>query len=97
MITLEGMAMAKAIIATRIEGIVEQITDGETGLLVPSRDADAITKAINCIINDRDLASKLGMNARQKVEKEFSVGKMITETEEIYQDLISTKKISSLR
>jgi glycosyltransferase involved in cell wall biosynthesis len=97
MITLEGMAMSKPIIATRIEGITEQITDEETGLLVPSRDADALTKAINRLINDRDLALRLGMNSRQKVQKEFSVQKMVMETEKIYQDLIATKKISSLK
>lgn len=91
MITLEGMAMAKPIIATRIDGITEQITDGETGLLVPPRDADALTKAINHLINDRDLALRLGINARQKVEKAFSVEKMIAETEKIYQSLCDDK------
>jgi glycosyltransferase involved in cell wall biosynthesis len=91
MITLEGMAMAKPIIAAKIDGITEQITDGETGLLVPSKDADALAKAINLLINDRDLALRLGMKARQKVEKDFSVEKMITETEKVYQSLYDGK------
>jgi glycosyltransferase involved in cell wall biosynthesis len=91
MITLEGMAMTKPIVATRINGITEQITDGETGLLVPFKDANALANAINRLINDRDLALRLGMNARQKVEKDFSVIKMITETEKIYQSLCDNK------
>ena len=91
MITLEGMAMTKPIIATKIVGITEQITDGESGLLVPSRDSNALTKAINRLINDRGLALRLGMNARQKAEMEFSVIKMITETEKIYLSLCDVK------
>lgn len=87
MITLEGMAMAKPIVATRIDGITEQITDGETGLLVPSWDANALAKAINRLISDRDLAFRLGRAAREKVEIEFSVENMIAETEKIYQSL----------
>ncbi|OGW53849.1 MAG: hypothetical protein A2Y81_04405 [Nitrospirae bacterium RBG_13_43_8] len=87
MIALEGMAMAKPTIATRIEGIIEQITDGETGLLVPSKDANALANAINRLINQPDLVLRLGMNARQKVEEDFSVGKMIAETEKIYTSL----------
>jgi glycosyltransferase involved in cell wall biosynthesis len=87
MITLEGMAMAKPIIASSIDGITEQITDGETGLLVPSRDANALANAINRLINELDLALRLGMNARQRAEKDFSLIKMITETEKVYQSL----------
>jgi glycosyltransferase involved in cell wall biosynthesis len=91
MITLEGMAVAKPIIASRIDGIEEQITDGETGLLVPSQDADALANGINRLINNRDLALRLGMNARHKVEKKFSVIKMITETEKVYQSMCDGK------
>jgi len=87
MITLEGMAMAKPIIATRVEGITEQITDNETGLLVLSWNADALGKAINRVIDDRDLAERLGKKAREKVEKEFSTKKMIVETERLYKSL----------
>ncbi|OGW39036.1 MAG: hypothetical protein A2Y97_02365 [Nitrospirae bacterium RBG_13_39_12] len=97
MITLEGMAMAKPIVATHIDGITEQITDGETGLLVPSHDADALAEMINCLINDRDLALRMRTKAREKVEKDFSVERMVAETEKVYQDLIATKKISSLK
>ena len=88
MIILEGMAMAKPIIATRIDGITEQITDGETGLLVSSWDANGLAKAIIRLINDHNLAVRLGLKGRERVEKDFSVEKMIAETEKIYQLLL---------
>jgi glycosyltransferase involved in cell wall biosynthesis len=86
-ITLEGMAMAKPVVSSRIDGIEEQIDDGETGMLVPSWDANAIARAINRLINDRAFAENLGMKAREKVEKDFSVEKMISETQKIYDSL----------
>jgi L-malate glycosyltransferase len=89
MIALEGMAMPKPIVATRIDGITEQIVDGETGLLVLSWDANVIARAINRLMDDRDLAESLGKKAREKVEKDFSEEKMISETERLYRSLCS--------
>ena len=87
MITLEAMAMAKPIIATNIDGITEQITDGVNGILVPPKDPSALAKAIIKVINDKELAMTMGLAARKKVEQEFSVEKMVSETEKVYQSL----------
>jgi len=91
MIALEGMAMARPVIGTRVEGIKELITEGETGLLVLSWNADALGKAINRLIEDRNLAERLGKKAREKVEKEFSTEKMVAETERLYQSVCGGK------
>ena len=87
MIALEGMAMAKPIVATRMEGITEQISDKENGLLVLSWDANALAKAINRLLIDRTFAEGLGKKAREKVERDFSTEKMIAETEKVYGSL----------
>lgn len=87
MVTLEAMAMAKPIIATRIDGITEQISDGKEGLLVPPKDPSALAEAIIKLMGNRELAISLGLAAREKVELEFSVEKMIAETEKVYQSL----------
>jgi glycosyltransferase involved in cell wall biosynthesis len=88
MITLEAMAMAKPIIATNIDGITEQITDGVDGILVLPKDPEALAKAIIRILGDKGSAQKLGLAARKKVEQEFSVEKMISETEKVYLSLL---------
>jgi len=80
MITLEAMAMAKPIIATNIDGITEQITDGKDGILVPPKDPDAIVKAIIRVLGDKESAKAMGLAARKNVEQEFSVEKMVAET-----------------
>ena len=91
MITLEAMAMAKPIIATRIDGIVEQISDGEEGILVPSGDPDALAKAIIKVLTDTKSGKTIGLAARKKVEQEFSVEKMVAETEKVYLSLLKDK------
>jgi glycosyltransferase involved in cell wall biosynthesis len=87
MITLEGMAMAKPIIATGIDGIKEQIVDGESGILIPPRDPDAIAEAILQLSTDKKLAQNLGLEGRRRVENEFTVERMVSETEKVYQSL----------
>ena len=88
MVTLEAMAMAKPIVATRIDGITEQITDGVDGILVPPKDPSALAKAVVQVLNDKELARSMGLAAREKVEQEFSVEKMVAETEKVYLSLL---------
>ena len=88
-ITLEGMAMTKPIIATNIDGIKEQIIDGKTGILIPHKDPSAIAEAILKLSKDEQCAQNIGWEARKRVEKEFSLEKMVNTTEQIYQSLIS--------
>ncbi|MEA3432653.1 MAG: glycosyltransferase, partial [candidate division WOR-3 bacterium] len=54
MVTLEAMAMAKLIVATRIDGITEQIKDGVDGILVPPKDPFALAKTVIRILNDKE-------------------------------------------
>lgn len=88
MITLEAMAMAKPIVAAKIDGITEQITDGINGILTPPKDSSAIAQAIITLINNRGKAKAMGLAARKKVEQEFSVDKMVAETEKVYLSLL---------
>jgi glycosyltransferase involved in cell wall biosynthesis len=90
MITLEAMAMAKPIIATNINGITEQITNGINGILIPPKDPSAIAQATITLINNREKAKAMGLAARKKAEEEFSVEKMVSETEKVYLSLLKT-------
>jgi glycosyltransferase involved in cell wall biosynthesis len=88
MVTLEAMAMAKPIIATNIDGITEQISDGLDGFLVPPGDSAALTRAISAVLRDPLLGLKMGRRARLTVESKFPVEKMVAETERVYHSLI---------
>ena len=90
MITLEAMAMAKPIIGTNIDGITEQIIDGENGILVSPKDPVALAGAIIKVLNDKESAKEMGLAARKTVEQKFSVEKMVAETEKVYLSLLGT-------
>lgn len=87
MIILEGMAMAKPIVATNIDGITEQISHEREGILVPARKPEALAGAVLKIIESDELATALGRAARKKVETSFSVEHMVRETEKVYLSL----------
>jgi glycosyltransferase involved in cell wall biosynthesis len=89
--TLEAMAMAKPIVATRINGIEEQISDGEEGLLVPPQSTKTLSAAVLELIQNNELASRLGTAARRKVETYFSVERMVGETEKVYLFALEAK------
>ncbi len=88
MVTLEAMAMARPIVATNIDGITEQMTDGREGFLVPPEDPTSLARAVSTVLLDRSLAQEMGRQARLTVERKFPVEKMIEETEGVYQSLI---------
>lgn len=87
MITLEAMAMEKPIVTTAIDGIMEQITDGKEGLLIAPKSPMAIAQAVKRLVDDPGYACSLGINARAKIVRDFSVRKMIAETTNVYEKL----------
>ena len=68
---LEAAAMELPVIATRIPGCVDAVRDGETGLLVPARDAGALTAAIRTYLGDPKLRRQHGANGRHRALRDF--------------------------
>jgi glycosyltransferase involved in cell wall biosynthesis len=70
---MEAMACEVATVSTRVSGIPELIEDGESGLLVPEKNAPALADALQRLIEVKELRLRLGKNGRQKVIREFDV------------------------
>jgi len=70
---MEALAMELPAIATRISGVPELIVDGETGLLVPERDAQALATALLRMYNEPELGRRFGPTGRAKVMQEFNL------------------------
>jgi len=82
---LDALACRRASVGARAGGIQEALVDGETGLLVPPRDDAAMAAAIVRLLKDATLRRTLGDAGRARVEQEFSVGKMVAGTADVYQ------------
>lgn len=81
---LEGMAAARPIVASRIAGIPDVITDGVHGLLTPERDAQAIAAAVSRLLADRPFAAQLGAAARARVRDDLTWDKTAERFEQAY-------------
>jgi len=71
-VILEAMACSLPIVATAVDGTPEAIIDGECGILIPPKEPGAIVKGVIKLLDDPELAQRLGKNARTRVENFFS-------------------------
>ncbi len=85
MVILEAMAFSLPIVSTDAYGIAEQLEDEKSGFLIMPGDKETLRKKIMFLIKNKDIAKKLGKNARKRLEEKFSYEKMIDQ----YDALIS--------
>jgi glycosyltransferase involved in cell wall biosynthesis len=85
---LESMAAGAPIVATRVGGTPEAMTDGETGLLVPPDDEAALAAAIGRLLDEPGTAAAFGRAARRTIAQRFSLPAMVGATEQLYVDLL---------
>jgi len=88
---LEAMAAGRAIVATSVGGIPETIRSGESGLLVPSGDADALAAAIARLLVDEELRARLGKAAATDAEREYDIENVVGRIEDLYEWLYRNK------
>jgi glycosyltransferase involved in cell wall biosynthesis len=88
---LESMAAGIPVIATTVGGNPEVIQDGISGLLVPPRDSGALAAATARLLEDGDLALRLGRAGMRRVSELFSIEGSVHETEHLYQRLVEAK------
>jgi glycosyltransferase involved in cell wall biosynthesis len=84
MTLLEAMAMGLPVVASKLDGIAEVIGDGGEGFLVPSDDAALFVERTAALLADAELSSRISKNARAKIEASFSVERMTSSVEDIY-------------
>jgi glycosyltransferase involved in cell wall biosynthesis len=85
LVVIEGMAAAKPVIATQAGGVLDSIEDGQTGLLVPPNDVEAMAKAILRVANDRTWADCVGVQARERVAAQFTLEQYAARIESVYE------------
>jgi len=84
---LEYMALGKPVIATKGGGTPELVIEGETGLLIEPGNKNQLADKISFFINNYEVAAEMGKKGRERIEKYFSLDKMVSETRSLYQQL----------
>ena len=85
----EALAVETPVIATDLEGMPELVTDGETGLLVPPRNPEALAQAILRVLENPARAKAMARAGRKRVEDHFSLDAKLDRTEALYARLLA--------
>lgn len=91
-VLLESMAAGAAIVATDVGGTSEALVDGVNGLLVKPGEPAAMAAAINRLLEDVPIARQLGAQAKRTVSDRFSLDRMVSATESLYDRLLASKQ-----
>jgi len=90
---IEAMCMERPVVATNIRGCREEVVDGETGYLVPTRDAPALAGAIADLLKDPVLARDFGNRGRERAAHLFSEKRVLERQLKVYEKLMQEKGI----
>jgi len=85
---LLAMAYGAPVLASRVGGLAEVVQDGVTGLLTGNR-PDEIARGMQHLLSDRAMAGRMAARARVRVEKEFSISRMVSGTLRVYERILS--------
>jgi len=88
-VLIEAMAAEKPVVATATGGIPEIVLHGETGLLVPTRDIEAISEAVVYLLEHPQEARVMGLAGRQRVEAMFTMQAHARAVEAVFDAMVS--------
>lgn len=85
---LQAMGAGLPVVATRVSGVQDVISEGVNGLLTPPGDSQALTGAILELYRQPDRRARLGEAARRTIEAGYSLEAMIMQLETLYQEIV---------
>jgi glycosyltransferase involved in cell wall biosynthesis len=87
-VLLEALAAGLPAVATDVPGVTEVLTDGETGLVVPPKDAGALARALRELLDDPALRRRFAQAGRRRVAEDFGWEKVVATTMALYERLL---------
>lgn len=82
---LEAMWFGCPSVSTSVGGIPEVVTTGETGMLVPAPEADALARAVEGLLSDPGARQRMGRAAQQRAQARFSADAIVPQYEALYR------------
>jgi glycosyltransferase involved in cell wall biosynthesis len=89
---LEAMAAGKPVVATRVGSVPELVKDGQTGVLVPPGDVDAMVSALHGLISDPDKSQRFGKQALAVVQARYSFKQTLEQYDAVYRAVLSVRQ-----
>jgi len=92
-VLIEAMALGRPVIAPRLGGPCEIVADGETGLLVPPRDPDALAAAIIELVGAPARRAAMGRAARARVDRVFDIRRHVAAMEQVFDTILRSRAL----
>ena len=92
LVLLEAMQFALPVISTYEGGIPSIVQDGETGMLIPQRNEEALAEAMEQLLNNPEMRIRMGKTGRKRYEEHFTLAKFENNLGAILQDVVSRKE-----
>ena len=86
---LEAASAGKPIVASRVGGLPEIISDGETGVLVEPKNVKSLADGLERVLLGKVDAKEMGARARKMVKEKFSAQKMVEAYDKLYKELLA--------
>jgi glycosyltransferase involved in cell wall biosynthesis len=93
-VAIEALAAGTTVVATDVGGVADVVDDGETGLLVPPEDADALAAALASLARDPERRTRLGRAGQKRVIPRYAVGRLVDDTDALYRELLEERGVS---
>jgi glycosyltransferase involved in cell wall biosynthesis len=90
---MEAMLAGLPVVATDVGGNSELVIDGKTGFLCPPDDEHALTERVISLVKDQKNAKLMGDQGKSRILNEFTIEKMVRETEDTYRKLLGQEYI----
>ncbi|HEY7380847.1 MAG TPA: glycosyltransferase family 4 protein [Gaiella sp.] len=97
MVALEAMERGRAVVASSVGGLPEIVSDGETGLLVPAGDAEALAEAVVAVAGDTERARAMGAAGRRRAVEAFSQERCTERVAALYREALARRSSTRSR
>ena len=92
---IEALAAGCPVVATRVGGVPDVVTDGEDGFLVSPAAVDELAGRLADLARDPDLRARMGASGRARMRTRYAVDRLIDDTDRLYRELLAEKGISA--
>lgn len=94
---VEAMAAGLPVVATAVGGVTDLVVDGETGVLAPAGDLDALAAGVSALLADPERAHELGAAGRERARRQFDVAAMAAGYERLYRSAVPARRVVVLK